>query len=109
MKISSRKQTALNETCRLIKITYGSDDIGNDTVISELMDEIYCGSFSTYENEFYDAALLGFRVEKGLVIYTEDDNGGEKVDYGGETYDVYRRFDRGDGYTEVYLREDMNE
>jgi hypothetical protein len=82
-----------------------TDEIGNDTVITEAEKEVYCGSFSVYFSEFYKAAELGIKCELGLIISEFDDNGATKVRYNDKTYKVYRAAKRSDHYEELYLEE----
>lgn len=104
MKLTSRKQAALNDLCMLIKTEYTPDEIGNDKP-QETITEVFCGIFSVSASEHYKAAQAGLRCDLGVVISDFDDNGAEAACVNGKLYTIYRRYIRGDGYTELYLRE----
>lgn len=104
MKITKKKQAALNDECLLINNTYvaGADDFEERTSVES---EVYCGIFSVSQSEYHEAAKEGLRISKAIVINTADDNGADEVQLDGVTYGIERRYDRGDGYTEIYLKE----
>lgn len=108
MKLTSRKQTALNDTCKLIQTVYMPDKIGNE-IPKEEQFEVFCGLFSITQAEHYKAAQIGLRADLGAVISTIDDNGAGQAQVNGKRYKVYRRYIRGDGYTELYLQETQND
>lgn len=104
MKLTSRKQAALNDVCTLIKTEYIPDEIGNDTPL-ETRSDVFCGIFSISGAEHYKAAQVGLRADLGVVISEFDDNGAEFAEVRQKRYTIYRRYLRGDGYVELYLRE----
>lgn len=108
MKLTSRKQAALNDLCTLIKTTYAPDLIGNDRP-QETRKEVFCGLFSVSGSEYYKAAQAGLRADLGVVISEFDDIGADTAEVNGKRYTIYRRYLRGDGYTELYLREAQND
>lgn len=105
MKITSRKQAALNDECTLIKNIYSPNPEDYDVPTSEDKKDVFCGIFSVNANEYYQAAKEGLRISWGIVINSVEDNDADQVQIGQSLYEVKRRYLRGDGYTELYLEE----
>lgn len=105
MKISTKKQAALNDECTLIHRQFAPDAAGNDVLETEDKAEVFCGIFSINENEYYEAAREGLRMVCGIVVRTDEENGADEVELYGKVYAVERKYRRVDGYTEIYLRE----
>lgn len=105
MKITSKKQTSLNDECVLIKTSYESNENDYDTPKEIEEREVFCGFFSINENEYYEAAKEGIRLNCGVIINSIDNISPDRVRIENETYEVERRYQRQDGYTELYLKE----
>lgn len=105
MKISSKKQTALNDECTLIKHMFEQNDSEYD--VAEVAEEadVFCGVFSVAQSEHYEAAREGLRMAFGIIINSLEDNDADSVVFKDKEYAVERRYQRGDGYTEIYLKE----
>lgn len=105
MKISTKKQAALNDECTLICRQFDPDAADNDVPENGDKAEVFCGIFSIDENEYYEAAREGLRMVCGIVVRTDEENGADEVELYEKVYAVERKYRRVDGYTEIYLRE----
>lgn len=105
MKISSKKQTALNYECSLIKHTFEQNESEYDVAEVAEKTDVFCGIFSVTQSEHYEAAKEGLRMALGVIINSVEDNDADSVIYENKEYAVERRYMRGDGYTEIYLKE----
>lgn len=94
----------LVEKISLISIEYTQDDLGE---WSETRTENVV--FATVESvsmaEFYQASLQGLKPELRLLIWMNEYNDEELVEYKDKTYNVYRTYRRPDGRVELYVNE----
>lgn len=78
-----------NDIIKLIKITYISDNVGNQ-IPEETSREVYANMFSISATEFYNAALAGLRPSFSFEIYSFEYDGETKLEYKGRTYNIIR-------------------
>lgn len=78
-----------NDIIKLIKITYISDNVGNQ-IPEETGREVYANMFSISATEFYNAALAGLRPSFAFEIYSFEYDGETKLEYKGKTYNIIR-------------------
>lgn len=105
MKISTKKQTAIDRECTLIRHEFEPDSADFDEPVIAEKKEVFCGVFSITEAEHYDAAKEGLRMVAGIIVNSFEENGADEVELDGEVYAIERKYERVDGYTEIYLRE----
>jgi hypothetical protein len=100
--------TQLSEICTLLISTPTVDDIGN-TISDYAEKRIFCGKKSITGAEYYRGRELGIMHQLCLVTPSINYDGEQKAVYKGNKYKIYRTYDLGNGYTELYLQEETKE
>lgn len=101
-KKSIRKEISLDDICMLVKNEISFDDIGNQIFQSNAQ-EVFCGVLPSYSSAFYNAGSQGIKLEKILLLNSDEFDSQEYVIYNNENFSIHRIFDREDGLTEIYL------
>lgn len=102
--ISNKNDTSLDNVCSLIAITSTENEYGEPTAM-ETSKDIFCAELPVTSNEFFSAQQSGFKVQKCLVVNSDEYTEERLIGYEGKRYSVYRYYQRADGYTELYCAE----
>lgn len=92
--LTRQSETILENVCVLI------DDEGQET-------ELFCAEFPVISSEFYKASQQGIMCEKALLINSDEYDYEETCVYEDVQYKIFRTFNRVDGYTELYLNQNV--
>lgn len=92
--LTRQSETILENICVLI------DDEGQET-------ELFCAEFPVVSAEFYKASQQGIMCEKALLINSDEYDYEETCVYEDVRYSIFRTFPRVDGYTELYLNQNV--
>lgn len=92
----------LNNQITLISTEYTEDEYGNQEP-TETSTIVYCGAFSIQSQEYYNANQIGLKPTIGVYVNTAEYGGQTQATYNSAKYNIYRVYDRQDGYTELYM------
>lgn len=97
--------TSLDDACTLIKIETKRGSMGERLPDKITEREIFCSRLKINQSEFFKAHQEGLRSDLCLLVDREEYGGEKQLTYCGEMYAVYRVYERGDGYIELYCSE----
>lgn len=86
----------------LIKTSYEQDSIG-EWVETQTREKIFAYVESVTMSEFYQAGLQGFKPEFRFLIWRNEYDGQDLLEYNGLVYTIYRTYSRDDGRIELYV------
>lgn len=92
-------------TIYLIGKSWDRDEYGIERP-TETQRKLRCRVNSIYGYESSNAKLNNIKAEMRIDVRTFEYRGEERLIYKNEKYVVYRKFDRDDDYTELYLQKD---
>lgn len=98
------KGLSLDDVCTLVKVTVERSANGGHTT-TKTRRELYCTRKHINQSEFFKAHQEGLRSDLCLIIYWDEYEGEQTVEYNGKSYAVYRVFERGDDMAELYCGE----
>ena len=94
----------LAEKIKLLTIEYTQDDLGEWTETRTEID-VFARIESISMNEFYEAGMQGFKPEYKMMVWLNEYNDQELLEYNSKVYTVYRTYRRDDGRIELYVTE----
>ena len=95
---------SLDDVCVLIAESETRGEHG-EAIVTRSEWEVYCRRRNINQSEFFKAHQEGLRSDICLLLNFEDYSGEKIVEYDGKEYAVYRVYERGDGFAELYMSE----
>jgi hypothetical protein len=99
--IGNKDFPSLDDVCSLISITVTKDELGQ-FIKAEKSYLVFCSKLSITRAEFSSAGTVGHKPEILLVVDTDSYNDEKYLDYHNKKYNVYKSFQRVDGFTELF-------
>jgi SPP1 family predicted phage head-tail adaptor len=99
--IGNNKLISLDDVCNLLSLTSTKDELGQP-IINEKPFLVFCSKLSITRQEFNVAGQQGHKPEMMLVVDSDSYDYEKKVQYQEKKYDIYKIFQRADGFTELY-------
>lgn len=99
--IGNHLNISLDDVCNLITITTTKDEL-NQFIRSETKYMVFCSKLSITRAEFSSSGLLGHKPQILLVVDSDSYDDESAVEYNQKKYDIYKTFQRQDGFTELY-------
>lgn len=97
--------TSLDDICTLLTIKEERGSRG-ESLPGEITErEIFCSRLKINQSEFYKAHQEGLRSDLCLLVDWQEYEGEEQLKYNNRTYKIYRVYERGDSYIELYCNE----
>lgn len=93
---------SLDDICILVNVETLRGERGErlkDTIAER---EIFCGRLHINQTEFFKAHQEGLNSDLCLLVDWQEYEGEKQLVYNNVTYAIYRVFERGDGYIELY-------
>ena len=78
-------------------------DIRGAAVVEHVETPCFCGVESVGQREFFDSGKNGLRPQYKMTVRREMYGGQKQARYKGQIYDIYRTYEAGKEYTELYL------
>lgn len=105
--ISQNENISLDNICNLNKVTYDTDDIGQQ-IPKKTERMVFCAELTVYNSESYRAAQQNIRAACILAVDSEEYEGETEVHYEGTLYNVYKIRKCSNGITELYCEVKSN-
>lgn len=99
--IGSPSLVSLDDVCTLIKVTSTKDDLGQ-SILHDTPYMVFCSKLSITRAEFNSAGNQGFKPDIMLIIDADSYDNEKYVDYYEKRYNIYKTFQRSDGFLEIY-------
>jgi hypothetical protein len=99
--IGNHQNISLDDVCNLLTITTTKDDL-NQFIRSEKSTLIFCSRLSITRSEFNSSGMLGHKPNMMLIVDSDSYDQEKLVEYQKITYNIYKSFQRQDGFTELY-------
>lgn len=96
--------TSLDDICNLVTVTISRGNKGEE-IESTSKKEVFCRRLKITQTEFFKAYQEGLRSSICLLVDWDEYGGEKKVEYSDKMYLIYRVYERGDGYIELYGEE----
>ena len=91
-----------SDVIKLIGISYTQDDYGVPRPTPTAR-EVYCQVESVSASEFFEAGRNGLNPEFRFTMFFGDYDGESVIEYNGNTYSVYRTYQRKTDTLELYV------
>lgn len=89
-----------NDVIRLVEVAPGANTIGA-AASPDTGRQVYADRQSVRQNEFYQAAAMGFRPEIMFIVRSSEYEGEGRLLYAGREYNIIRTYERPDEMTEL--------
>lgn len=100
--IADKNSVSLDNVCYLLESKIDTDDEGwQEETFTER--ECFCAEMPVASAEFYRAGHEGIKLEKVLVIDSENYDNETAVKYDDEVYSIVRIYISSNGFTELHL------
>jgi hypothetical protein len=107
--IGNPRQISLDDACSLVTQTTTEKDELGQPILKENLFQIFCSKLSITRSEFSSAGVLGHKPELMLVVDSDSYDREKKVIYEEKRYNIYKTFQRVDGFTELYCELTIND
>lgn len=105
--IGNNRNISLDDICILLSQTSTQDDLGQP-IITEKPYMVFCSKLSITRAEFNSAGQSGNKPEMMLVVDSDSYEQEKKLEYNNKKFQIYKTFQRIDGFTELYCEVDAN-
>ena len=93
----------MDDVLKLIQTTYTENDAGIQ-IPTNTAHEVFCQKRSVSRNEFFNAGRNGLNPAFVFIVFKGDYEGESICEYDGLTYSIYRTYETGDDYMELYVQ-----
>lgn len=103
-RLSEGNDISLDSVCYFKKTIPKVDNIGNNTLETDVYRPVFCTELSISSSEFYNAGKSGVKSECLLVVDIEEYDNETSLKYLDTEYSIYRTYKRKDGLIELYCK-----
>ena len=107
--IGNNNMISLDDVCNLLSLTSLDKDELGQPIIKEKPYLVFCSKLSITRQEFNVAGQQGHKPEMMLVVDSDSYDQEKKLQYQEKKYDIYKTFQRVDGFTELYCEVNVND
>lgn len=107
--INKKESRMLDNVCYLIaQNETGEYDSRGNPIVDETKTMRFCGELPVASSEYHRSGQRGIKPQKTLLLHLDEYEEEKHLEYGGNTFEVYRNYPRDDGLIELYLKEGIS-